>query len=577
MSTHPVTLTARRLLIAGTLLLISTTWTGVGFSQDPDQKPLRAFFEPIDVPVVNVEVFVADKEGRPFPGLTAEDFEVFEDGEPVEITHFYASPNVSSETEATATETEGESVDPDRQLFLVVFVDDTNLSLQRRKRAFKHLRTMIDASIPEELRVMMVTYDGNLRIRRDFGPVNADLHAKIEEIGSETSISRKTEADRILRSMRNSANSSAFGGGDPRFSGSDSDDALREIETFAKISRDRTRRSLEVLKIFVRSLSGLPGRKAVLVVSDGIDVRPGEHLFATWEAIFAQGPGGGASRAFLASKRYSVETELTNLTKYANAQSVTFYVLSALIDRQMAMTSAANAGPISPGTGALALMSEEQALITFSGGTGGRVLVNSPALGDQLQEVTQELASYYSLGYQPDHLGDEKYHRFKVEVARAGLTLRYREGYLDTGPEERVAAQTLSAAVLGTASNPLGITVGVQQQEVRKDGTYLVPILIKVPLGKLVLIPQESEHLGQISILLATRGADGDLSEPYRREYPVRVPNDQLLEAVGKEAGYVMGLGMNEGPKRLAVTVRDEFAKETSTVTLDLVVGTQDG
>ena len=48
---------------------------------------------------------------------------------------------------------------------------------------------------------------------------------------------------------------------------------------------------------------------------------------------------------------------------------------------------------------------------------------------------------------------------------------------------------------------------------------------------------------------------------------------DQVLVAVEQEAGYVMGLAMKEGRKRIAVTVRDEFAKENSTVTLEVTVG----
>src|SRR4051812_26438998 len=54
--------------------------------------PVRAaerptYFESVDVHVVNVEVYVADRDGRRVPGLKREDFELFEDGAPVKISN----------------------------------------------------------------------------------------------------------------------------------------------------------------------------------------------------------------------------------------------------------------------------------------------------------------------------------------------------------------------------------------------------------------------------------------------------------------------------------------------------------
>src|SRR5437763_16916095 len=45
--------------------------------------------EPIEVHVVNVDVVVTDRAGHPVPGLTKNDFELFENGKPQTITNFY--------------------------------------------------------------------------------------------------------------------------------------------------------------------------------------------------------------------------------------------------------------------------------------------------------------------------------------------------------------------------------------------------------------------------------------------------------------------------------------------------------
>src|SRR5688572_28844226 len=44
--------------------------------------------EQIDVRVVNVDVVVTDRQGHRLPGLTRDDFQLFEDGKPVEIAYF---------------------------------------------------------------------------------------------------------------------------------------------------------------------------------------------------------------------------------------------------------------------------------------------------------------------------------------------------------------------------------------------------------------------------------------------------------------------------------------------------------
>jgi len=63
-------------------------------AQESDQ-PQATFFAPLNVPLISIEVYVSDRAGRPIPGLTLEDFEIFEDSKPVSISHFFAAPGVT--------------------------------------------------------------------------------------------------------------------------------------------------------------------------------------------------------------------------------------------------------------------------------------------------------------------------------------------------------------------------------------------------------------------------------------------------------------------------------------------------
>src|SRR5436305_3635743 len=61
-----------------------------GGAAPPKAVEPETFFESVDVSVVNVDVYVADKSGKRIPGLKREDFELHEDGKPVTISNLYA-------------------------------------------------------------------------------------------------------------------------------------------------------------------------------------------------------------------------------------------------------------------------------------------------------------------------------------------------------------------------------------------------------------------------------------------------------------------------------------------------------
>ena len=212
-------------------------------------------------------------------------------------------------------------------------------------------------------------------------------------------------------------------------------------------------------------------------------------------------------------------------------------------------------------------------MANMAGTTGGRPLVNSPGLTDQLAQVSEELASYYSLAFEPQHHGDGKYHRLEVRLKQDGLRVRHREGYLDVPLADRIGDRTLAAAFHGVEDNPLDITVATNGEFVRReDGTYLVPVIIMVPIGQLVLIPSEEEHQGRISILLTVADQRGDLSAQTRREYPVAVQNTDLVTALNQSAGFTMRLAVRPGRQRIAVGLRDEIAYTESVTFLEIEV-----
>jgi len=550
-------------------------------AQEPDQ-PRATFFAPVEVHLVSVDVYVSHRDGRPVPGLRLEDFEIFEDGKQVAISHFYAAPGVVEPAVGDAVVPDEETYDagPEQNLYLVIFFDDTNLSRGRRQAAVEHLSGFLGSELPADLKVMLVRYDGGMHVELPFSEETDEVIAALGTVRHSASLSRRLDESRILREMGNTATAAALnvqGASDILQASASS--LLEEIDSYADQTVHRTRNSIENQKQLIRSLSGLNGRKAILLISDGVEARPGERLYREWAEVFGNLSvfRVEASRALLRASRNNLSREFDSLARFANGHRVSYYTLSSMGSGQARAVSAENRSLDRQGFAIDQAMSEEVMMAHMAGTTGGRPLVNSPALAGQLNEVSVELASYYSLAFEPSHVGDGKYHRLEVRVRQDGVRVRHREGYLDVPQAERITDRTLAAAVHGVADNPLGITVSNGVVTVRDDGTYLLPVIITVPIRQLVLIPSEEEHLGRISIFLTVRDQQGRLSAPNRREFPVPVRNADLMSALGQSAGFTLRLAIRPGRQRIAVGVRDEIARTESVATLEVDVGETGG
>jgi VWFA-related protein len=563
------------------LVLVAAIGVAAVGAEESD-KPRATFFAPLDVPLISVEAYASDSAGRPMPGLTLEDFEIFEDGKQVSISHFYAAPGFTKTTSEEVDSGDDLAVStPAQDLYLVIYFDDTNLSRGRRQSAVEHLREFLASELPPDLKVMLVRYHGHLNIEQGFTEETDEVIAALDATRDSASLSRRIDQTMLMREIQNAASMASM-------SGDRSNETLEQsgrstwqsIGSYVDQAVHRTRTSIENQKRLIRSLSGLSGRKAILLVSDGVEARPGESLYRAWSQAFGAVPEFriDAQRAFLQATRNDLSGEFGELAHFANGHRVSFYTLSAA---GLGGARAISAETRLMDEQRLAVdqgMSEHVLMANMAGTTGGRSLVNSPALADQLNEVSEELASYYSLAFEPQHLGDGKYHRLEVRVKKDGVRVRHREGYLDVPLAERITDRTMAAAVHGVADNPLGITVAtVGEITARKDGTFLVPVIITVPIDQLVLIPTEEEHQGRISIHMTVRDHRGDLSAPTHREYPVAIPNAALTTALNQNAGFTMRLAMGPGRQRIAVGLRDEISRTESITYFEIEVGDTDG
>jgi VWFA-related protein len=345
------------------------------------------------------------------------------------------------------------------------------------------------------------------------------------------------------------------------------------IRNFSQTGYEEARVALGALGQLVDSLAGLPGRKAVLVVSGGLAQQPGDALFRVWQNKFARfALRIGATS--LDGSRQDTAHLFDRLVEHANANRITFYTLSATEDLSGRTAEMAGGdhervpgGQVSEG------LSRTQPLQALATGTGGLAAINSPGL--LLEEMRGDLDSYYSLGYLPGHRKDGKSHRLEVRMRDAALAVRARAAYRERTGTESTAGRTLSALLLGEAVNPFGVSLAVEEESRDPKGQYQITLLVKLPMAKLVLLPRGDAHEGEMRIFVGARDTEGRVSEIQEVTLPIKVPNDQVLTVMSQSLATHVSLLLRPGEHRLAVGVRDELGNTDSIATSTYTAGSR--
>ena len=366
---------------------------------------------------------VVTKDGKHVRDLKAEDFEIYEDGRKQTITNFaYISnlPNVPRAASPSAANTAGVPPagpiqrDVSRRTVAIV-VDDLGMSAE----SMGHVRRQVRKFIAEEIQPN-------------------DLIAIIRTGGEMGALQQFTNDKRVLNRAV---------------------DLLRWNPCsrigFAVLSEDAgggcvgntPERTLRGLRFILNAMGRLPGRKAMVLMSDDIPIRKEE-------------PGAeGADSVMLGGDVRNYGGWLQRITETASRSSVVIYSVDtqglqytgitardALISRPPTIpgTAATNDVPTrSAQLGQVGMISSRsRTLISRGEGglqvaqrTGGFQVRNSNAF--QLDRIYEDQGGYYLLGYRPtDETFNRKFHQIKAKVKRSGMTLRTRAGFYGITEEE---------------------------------------------------------------------------------------------------------------------------------------------
>ncbi|HEY7214665.1 MAG TPA: VWA domain-containing protein [Thermoanaerobaculia bacterium] len=529
-------------------------------AQEPAPEPEESFTEAIEVSVVNLDVFVTDKKGQPLAGLKREDFEIYEDGKPVEITNFYAEsgPAVlpSRDSAAAGTPAAPAVRPPEQQLRLVIFVDDTNITPTGRGMILDRLHDFLRSELRPGDQVMLVRYAHSLEIRREFtgdlARIASDV-AALKPLSSDLGGRDITRAD-ALEQIGDVLETQGW------------DVSIETLlRNYAGRETLRLAGALDALGSVVSWLGGVSGRKAILYVSDGLPLVPGTDLYQ-WAAIrMAQQRrafSSGTTISGIGSQEYDATRRFRELTAQASRNRVTLYPIEAAGSRTVRGTLIQE----------LLVQNDQNGLRFLAQDTGGQAMLNAGDPLAALRQMGQDLTTYYSLGYQPQRPGDEVEHKIEVKVKVKGAQVRHRQWYRDKPVNEAIAERTLAVMRFGPEDNPLDARVEIGAAKEQGD-SVLVPVRVKVPMSKLYLQPGEGKRSGRLRLYLVASG--GGTTTPVRQTKLVtlNVPESDFAAVATKEYTHEIGISLKKGTYALGVGVRDELAAATSYLRKEFVLG----
>ena len=526
-----------------------------------EAPPARSFDEELSVEVINVEVYVTDRKGRPVTGLAREDFRLLEDGDPLEIEYFTeidaATPSSAVARPRAEPGPAAAAVPASRETSnLIVYFDDAHVSPAGRRRVLADLRQALAAGTDGADRLMLVVFDGRVQILH---PLTADRQAVVATLeaipdratgGIYQMIDRQHAVRAVKRIFDKWGPPNRVCPGERP----ECDCGWQEMEAvvreYAGAASAYVDAAADGLSQITSALSGVDGRKAVLYVADGIEQRPGMDLFH-WLTELCPRYERELSANFLMNDQSPL---LGRLTAHANANGVTFYPFEALgLQTAMDLSQVSHKFTASTLVQQIATANRQSPLFQLAADTGGLATLNANSFDAALAALGDDARAYYSLGFTSRHRGDGKLHRLGVEVVgRRGLQVRHRTYYRDKEAETRLAERVWSTLLLGTGANPFGAELGVGAPRLHATGCCTVPVEIRLPLDRVTL---DDSATGRLYLVLAGRSAEGHALPVKGEEVVVEAGPDAAAAASSRT--LVIEVDLAPGPYELAVGLLD--------------------
>jgi VWFA-related protein len=557
----------------------------------PAPPPHQRFEETTQVVAVEVPVNAVDRDGRPVRGLTAADFEVFDEGSRQTLTHFEVvdldalRPEQSADAlrpGAVGTVGDLEAVDAAvRRHFLLLFDISFSNPTAVLKARLAARDFVLHSLRPSDL-VAVATYSlaTGPRLVLTFTPDRAQLAHAIDTLGLSLN-DHEVRTDDPLRfvivtptnlgadSIAAVAPAPGDSAGNPRAEArAEASGALLDSLIATRAAAERDQRAYERSQIvaytralgsMAKALAGLKGRKTVVYFSEGFDSRlllgredPASDDAAD-ESLNVQ---FGAIQLVDPDKRFG-NTGLQGavnrmLEEFRRADCIVQAIdIGGLRDR----TTAADAPAVSG----------QAALFYIANETGGELFKDANNFREQLDRVLERSNVTYLLAFQRSDLkADGSYHRLRVKTRAPGVRLSYRVGYYAPRPYKQLdplEKNLLAAEGIASAVPRSGLDIGLLVAPFRaSERRAYVPVIIELP-GPSLLQAENVERLN-LELYAYVSNRQGQMADFFTRRIALDLKKGgKMLRATGVK--YYGHVDLPPGDYQVRVLVRDADSGRT--------------
>jgi len=567
--------------ISALVALVVVLLLGTPRAQEP-QRAVGTVKE--GVTAVLVDVVVRDKRGQPVRDLTEADFELLEDGVLQKIGSFTPIqgllPSAGTAAAPAPPAAPATPEPPNAAGPAVTAIVFHGLELENRKRAVQAAQAYFGDK--EE----MQDYVGIFGIDLSLTPLvpftrngvvvrqalNRMATGSAPGLNSPEMQQQRADAAAAAASATNAANAAtgAAGAGNSGAVGTAAGDArLAEMQAnivsgFQDIERNQSGNiASDALLAIVRSLGRLPGRKSVILLSEGLTI-------TDQTARLYYGVIDAANRANVSI--YTIDA--AGLRPVGGQRGVRDMVAGVGNASEGGYSTDAGGGAYTKVLEAneFALRSDPATLLKqLASETGGQSFTNTNNLKTAFERVDSDLRNYYMLGYTPINAAfDGKFRTIQVKVKRSGLTVAARKGYfavrnLGTSPLSDWEAPALGALEQKPVPNAFPVRAGALLFPERgRPG--LVPVIVEVKTAPLTFQPDKDgkSYTSDFTVLVRFLDRDNQVVRKVSQHYEIRGELAQMERAKQGEVVFYRESELPAGVYSMETVVHDAPSGKSS-------------
>jgi VWFA-related protein len=441
--------------------------------------------ETVNVNVVEVPVSVVDSSGNPIRGLTAANFEVYDGGKKQAITSFDKIDFGSKEAAVNAISPLNPAA---RRSFLLLFDlgFSTPHSLERAQDAAR--RFVATAVQTRDLvGVGTIDTDRGFRLLTAFTTDHDLVASAINDprsfrgsdplqIGNKTFVAELASGDTEF--ARESPPMMPMSRGDAAAKAEMAETGQRLARDNEEFVRARVEKQIDYLGDLAKTLRAVPGRKQVILLTEGFNAKYLQGRDARDAAANARDFAATASGQVWnidTNEKYGNTSSQSILDRMALAFRNSDVVLDAIDIQGVRVQNDVEGSNLNSNAG----------LFVLSRPTGGEVFENSNDLKASFDRMLHAQEVVYVLAFQSPTKNPGKFHDLKVKLVDSPGRVSYRLGYYENGSESPLERSLTTAEVI--------------VNDVPQDDVHMAAFAAPFPMG---------DGNSQVPVILDLRGAD---------------------------------------------------------------------